>query len=51
KKIVSNPVGVPDFFATICATLGVDYGKHLYAGDRPIPLTDQGQPIAKLFAS
>ncbi len=51
KKIVSNPVGVPDFFATICAALGVDYSKHLYAGDRPIPITDQGQPIAKLFAS
>lgn len=51
KKIVANPVGVPDFFATICAALGVDYSKHLYAGDRPIPITDQGQPIAKLFAS
>lgn len=51
KKIVADPVGVPDFFATICAALGVDYGKHLYAGDRPIPLTDQGQPIAKLFVS
>jgi len=51
KKIVANPVGVPDFFATICAALGIDYSKHLYAGDRPVPLTDQGQPIAKLFAS
>ncbi|MFG0266730.1 MAG: DUF1501 domain-containing protein [Rhodopirellula sp. JB055] len=51
KKIVSDPVGVPDFFATICAALGIDYSKNLYAGDRPVPLTDQGQPIAKLFAS
>ena len=50
KKIVSNPVGVPDFFATICAALGVDYRKHLYDGDRPVPITDRGQPIAKLFS-
>lgn len=50
KKIVSDPVGVPDFFATICAALGVNYGKNLYSGDRPIPLTDVGKPIAKLFA-
>ncbi|MGY8654471.1 MAG: DUF1501 domain-containing protein, partial [Verrucomicrobiia bacterium] len=49
KKIVSNPVGVPDFFATACAALGVDYRKHLYAGDRPIPITDRGQPIKELF--
>lgn len=50
KKIVANPVGVPDFFATICACVGVDYRKHLFAGDRPIPLTDNGQPITALFA-
>ncbi|QDT32669.1 DUF1501 domain-containing protein [Thalassoglobus polymorphus] len=49
KKIVDNPVSVPDFFATICACLGVDYHKYLYAGDRPVPVTDQGQPIAALF--
>lgn len=49
KKIVSNPVGVPDFFATICAALGIDYRKNLYAGDRPVPITDRGQPIAELF--
>lgn len=49
KKIVSNPVSVPDFFATICAAAGVDYRKNQYAGDRPVPITDMGQPIAKLF--
>ncbi|MDB4798957.1 DUF1501 domain-containing protein [Verrucomicrobia bacterium] len=49
KKIVSNPVGVPDFFATVCAALGVDYRKNLYDGDRPVPITDGGQPIANLF--
>ncbi len=50
KKIVSNPVSVPDFFATICAALSVDYSKHLYADDRPIPLTDGGKPIAAFFS-
>ena len=51
KKIVADPVSVPDFFATICGCVGVDYSKYLYAGDRPVPVTDQGTPIAKLFAS
>tara|TARA_R110002073_G_scaffold8027_24_gene44947 strand:+ start:2301 stop:3587 length:1287 start_codon:yes stop_codon:yes gene_type:complete len=50
KKIVADPVSVPDFFATICGCVGVDYSKYLYAGDRPVPVTDQGTPIAKLFA-
>ena len=49
KKIVSSPVNVPDFFATICAAVGVDYRKNLYDGDRPVPITDRGQPIAELF--
>lgn len=49
KKIVSNPVSVPDFFATICAAVGIDYHKNLYDGDRPVPITDMGQPIGKLF--
>ncbi len=50
KKIVSSPVSVADFFATIHAALGIDYSKNLYDGDRPVPLTDNGQPIAELFA-
>ena len=49
KKIVSRPVSVPDFFATIFATTGIDYTKNLYDGDRPVPITDRGQPIAELF--
>lgn len=49
KKIVENPVSVPDLFATIHAALGVDYTKNLYDGDRPVPITDMGQPIANLF--
>ena len=50
KKIVSAPVSVPDFFATIHAAVGVDYTKSLYDGDRPVPITDNGTPIASLFA-
>ena len=49
KKIVSNPVSVPDLFATIHAAMGIDYTKNLYDGDRPVPVTDMGQPIAALF--
>ncbi len=49
KKVVSNPVSVPDFFATIHAALGIDYTKNLYDGDRPVPITDGGRPIAALF--
>jgi hypothetical protein len=50
KTIVSDPVSVPDFFATIHASLGIDWAKYMYDGDRPVPITDNGQPIAKLFA-
>ena len=48
-KILENPVGVPDFFATALAALQVDPHKYLYDGDRPVPITDQGTPIAKLL--
>lgn len=50
KKIVAQPVGVPDFFATIFAAVGIDWRKNLYDGDRPVPITDMGEPIAELFA-
>ena len=50
KKIVSNPVSVPDFFATIFAATGIDYTKSLMDGDRPVPICDQGKPISDLFA-
>lgn len=50
RKPVANPVSVPDFFATIHAAMGIDYTKHLYDGDRPVPITDGGKPIAALFS-
>ena len=49
KTIVKDPVSVPDFFATVCAAMGVDASKYLYDGDRPVPITDNGNPINKLF--
>lgn len=50
KKIVENPVSVPDFHATIHAALGIDPAHELFDGSRPVPITDQGRPIAALFA-
>lgn len=47
---VSGPkVSVPDWFATIYAAMGIDYTNEMYAGDRPVPLTDGGHAIAELF--
>lgn len=47
--IVQEPVSVPDLFATVAATLGINPAKNLMDGDRPVPITDKGQPIARLF--
>lgn len=49
KNIVEKPVSVPDFHATIHAALGIDPRKELYDGSRPVPMTDQGTPIAEMF--
>ncbi len=49
KKKVADPVSLSDFIATIHAAVGVDYAKNLYDGDRPVPITDNGKPIAVLF--
>jgi hypothetical protein len=49
KKVVENPVSIPDFHATILAALNVDTSRDLMAGSRPVPVTDGGTPIAKLF--
>lgn len=50
KKIVSRPIGVPDLHATIHAALGIDPSKELYDGQRPVPITDHGTPVAEAFA-
>jgi hypothetical protein len=49
KKIVENPVSIPDFHATIHAALGVDPTKELMDGPRPVPITDGGWPVEALF--
>ena len=49
KAIVERPVSVPDFHATIYAALGINPEKNLYAGDRPVPITDGGRPIREVF--
>jgi hypothetical protein len=50
KKIVSDPVSVPDLFATVHAALGIDYTRNLYDGDRPVPITDGGMALARFFS-
>lgn len=47
--VAADPVSVPDLFATILATLGVNPNKSVMDGERPVPLTDKGTPIAKVF--
>ncbi|NNE93394.1 MAG: DUF1501 domain-containing protein [Verrucomicrobiales bacterium] len=49
KTVVEKPVGVPDLFATIHASMGINPAKELYDGDRPVPITDRGKPILDLL--
>ena len=49
-EAIDRVVTVPDFHATIHCALGIDPAKNLYAGDRPVPITDNGIPIKELFA-
>ena len=49
SKIATRPVSVPDLHATLYCALSVDPSKELYDGNRPVPITDQGQPITELF--
>jgi hypothetical protein len=49
KVILEKPVSVPDLFATIHCALGINPHKNLYAGERPVPITDHGQPVMELF--
>jgi hypothetical protein len=48
-NIVAEPCGVPDLFATIIAALGVNPAKNLMDGERPVPVTDGGKAVSKLF--
>ncbi|MBX7210012.1 MAG: DUF1501 domain-containing protein [Verrucomicrobiaceae bacterium] len=50
KKPVENPVSLVDFHATIHAAIGIDPGKELMDGTRPVPITDGGKPVTALLA-
>lgn len=50
KTIADKPITVPDFHATLHCALSIDPSKNLYAGDRPVPITDHGRPVAELFS-
>jgi hypothetical protein len=50
NTIVDRPVSIPDFHATIHTALGIDPGKNLFSGQRPVPITDHGTPVRELFA-
>lgn len=50
KTVVENPVSIPDFHATIHAALGIDPSHELTESVRPVPITDGGVPVAKLFS-
>ena len=47
--VEERPVSVPDLFATVFASTGCDPHEELYDGDRPVPATDNGVPVAELF--
>ncbi len=49
KKILEEPVSVPDYHSTILAAMGISSRIELKAGDRPVPITEGGQAIRKLF--
>ena len=49
KMIVKDPVSIPDFHATVLTAIGVDPGKELFDGSRPVPATNDGKAIRALF--
>lgn len=50
KNVVDSPVSIPDFHATVHAAMGINPSKELFDGSRPVPITDGGVPIKKLFS-
>jgi hypothetical protein len=47
-EVVERPIGVPDFLATICTILGIDYTRENHAPgvERPIPVVDTSKEVA-----
>lgn len=50
NNILDTPISIPDFHATIYHALGIDPAKELYDGERPVPITDRGSPVAQCFS-
>jgi hypothetical protein len=50
KHPLSDPISLPDWHATVHNAMGINPAHELYAGDRPVPITDYGKPVAKLFS-
>ena len=50
KQILSRPVSVPDLHATIHCALGINPARNLHDGDRPVPITDMGEPVREIFS-
>ena len=50
KEILDTPITIPDLHATIHCALGIRPSRRLFAGDRPIPITDHGKPVRQCFS-
>ena len=50
KKILDHPISIPDLHATIYQALKINPAKELYDGVRPVPITDNGRPLAQAFS-
>jgi len=51
-KVVDQPVTVPEFYATICAALGIDHAKELISPEgRPIAIVDEfAEPVKEIIS-
>jgi uncharacterized protein (DUF1501 family) len=51
EKVASQPVTIPDFFATVATLLGIDPAKELMSPvGRPIAVSDRGRVVSGLIA-
>ena len=50
KLPLERPVSVPDLHATIHCALGIRPNRNMYDGDRPVPITDMGEPVREIFS-
>ncbi len=49
-EVITDPIGVPDLFASLCFTLGINYEEENYSrSGRPIRVVNEGTVIKDLF--